>query len=548
VPRGCASSESPALRPSCTLSTAGSSTRGVWSTDPWSIEEAWLTMDPWSTAGPSAPMDPGTWSTTDSAPPRAACDPVPVGPWSTVVPGSALGALMRSCSWEIAGTTAPGPSVASERPVVVSGSTWPAGCSTHPAEGAGDPISGSGSTWTIPFWISSGPRCSSEFGLSPIPECALPPPADSSGPRRPLGSSLGRSALSRSASAPACRLAPGSGENHPISVPSRCGGRGSSPTDPSAVVGDAVRGELDAPASPGPRSAVELCSGGPDASWPRSPRSTWKAACAEGSVTCEPLRPRVAISRGSGRLSAGVSEAPTESLLHGLGTAVRPTVDSDSPESGEAPVEGTVDAGQSVAGDGGAKALGGDEGELRPSAAGSGGGSGCLVGDPEASASWSVFISMCHRTASGGSVPQIGSSRASAGSCLGAVSRNGHSRDWFTVGVSPSCDGPVSAPRPLFSPTGDASAMPAPPAVPVGGDADRTDLPCSRTPSLALSSVLRRRRSPSAASSLLRNPPVRSSWTCGASSGRRLMAPASLPNSYEAACGTRERWSSTPDA
>jgi hypothetical protein len=41
----------------------------------------------------------------------------------------------------------------------------------------------------------------------------------------------------------------------------------------------------------------------------------------------------------------------------------------------------------------------------------------------------SSVMSMCHRTASGGSAPQIGSRRASAGSCLGAVSRYGHSRD-----------------------------------------------------------------------------------------------------------------------
>jgi hypothetical protein len=85
--------------------------------------------------------------------------------------------------------------------------------------------------------------------------------------------------------------------------------------------------------------------------------------------------------------------------------------------------------------------------------------------------------------------------------------------------------------------------MPALSVVLAGGDADLTDLPCSRSPDWA--PVLRRRR-PSAARSLLRNPPARASLTCGASSGRRLMAPASLPNYYEAACGTPEHWSSTP--
>jgi hypothetical protein len=83
--------------------------------------------------------------------------------------------------------------------------------------------------------------------------------------------------------------------------------------------------------------------------------------------------------------------------------------------------------------------------------------------------------------------------------------------------------------------------------VPADGDAGLTDLPCPRSASPTCS-VGFCRRSPSAARSLLKNPPVRASWTCGASSGRRLMAPASLHNSYEAARGTRERRSSTPGA
>src|SRR5215217_6743887 len=81
-----------------------------------------------------------------------------------------------------------------------------------------------------------------------------------------------------------------------------------------------------------------------------------------------------------------------------------------------------------------------------------------------------------------------------------------------------------------------------------GGDADLTDLPdlpCACSPSPARSVSLVRRRRPSAARSLLRNPPPRSS-TCGTSSGRRVMAPASLHNNHEAAPGTRERWPSTP--
>ena len=75
--------------------------------------------------------------------------------------------------------------------------------------------------------------------------------------------------------------------------------------------------------------------------------------------------------------------------------------------------------------------------------------------------------------------------------------------------------------------------MPALSVVSAGGEADLTDLPCSRTPAPSLSPGRRRRR-PSAARSLLRNPPVRASCACGASSGRRVMAPASLHNNLEA--------------
>jgi hypothetical protein len=85
--------------------------------------------------------------------------------------------------------------------------------------------------------------------------------------------------------------------------------------------------------------------------------------------------------------------------------------------------------------------------------------------------------------------------------------------------------------------------MPALLAVPAGGDADLTELPCSRSSFPTL--FLFRRRSPSAARSLLKKPSVRPSWTCGASSGRRVMAPASLHNNHEAANGNSERWATT---
>ena len=84
--------------------------------------------------------------------------------------------------------------------------------------------------------------------------------------------------------------------------------------------------------------------------------------------------------------------------------------------------------------------------------------------------------------------------------------------------------------------------------VPAGGDADLTDLPCSRSRAPSWSPGRCRRRSPRAARSLLRNPPERASCTCGASSGRRLMAPASLHNNLEAARGTQSAWSTAPES
>lgn len=207
---------------------------------------------------------------------------------STVAPGSASGETVDPRSWELPGTSPPCSSLGSERLPFSSESIWMAECSADPA-GAGEPISGSGSTWTIPLSINSGPRCPSGTGVSPIPEWALPP-TDSSGPERPPGSSLGRSALSRSESVSAYLLAPCSGENHPTSVPVRCGGRGSSPANLSAAVDDAGRDDgspdppLDVPEpvepAPGGSSAVaaspartapEPWPGGPDipgSSWP----------------------------------------------------------------------------------------------------------------------------------------------------------------------------------------------------------------------------------------------------------------------------------------
>jgi len=59
-------------------------------------------------------------------------------------------------------------------------------------------------------------------------------------------------------------------------------------------------------------------------------------------------------------------------------------------------------------------------------------------------------------------------------------------------------------------------------SVVAGGDAGLTDVPCSRSPSPAWSMIFFGRLRPSATRSLLRNPPLRSLSTCGASSGRRL--------------------------
>ena len=230
----------------------------------------------------SPELSSGSWSTADIS--------------STVAPGTAPGETADPRSWEIPETSAPGSWLDSERLPVSSESIWLARCSADPA-GAGEPISGSGSTWTIPLSINSGPRCPSGTGVSPIPEWALPP-TDSSGPARPPGSSLGRSALSRSESVSAYLLAPCSGENHPTSVPVRCGGRGSSPPDLSGAVDDAVRDDgssdppLDVPApverAPGGSSTAALPA--PAASAARSPScSPWsRSTCCSSAASIDP--------------------------------------------------------------------------------------------------------------------------------------------------------------------------------------------------------------------------------------------------------------------
>jgi hypothetical protein len=94
-----------------------------------------------------------------------------------------------------------------------------------------------------------------------------------------------------------------------------------------------------------------------------------------------------------------------------------------------------------------------------------------------------VVMPLCLRKASGRSDPQIGSSRDSAGSCVGSVSPYGSSRD-RSGGPSSSCAGPATAWCPLVSPAGDPSVIRAVSVV-AGGDDGLTDVPCSRSPSPA---------------------------------------------------------------
>ena len=170
---------------------------------------------PWSrsTASVSLPFVP----TTDPEPPGASrvsvsTSEVP-GPAVTSATGSVELELSRT--WEGPGASAAGRPSTGGRPGS-SESGWLVGCSAHPAARGGEPISGSGSTWTIPFSISSGPRCSPRTGVSPIPTCGVPPLGEPSGPEDLAGSSLGRSALSSSESISLCCLVPGSVENQPM--------------------------------------------------------------------------------------------------------------------------------------------------------------------------------------------------------------------------------------------------------------------------------------------------------------------------------------------
>ena len=172
---------------------------------------------PWSrsTASASLPSLPATNSEPSGATRVSVSTPEVPGPAVTSAAGSVELELSRT--WEGPGATAVGRPSPGERPGS-SGSVWLVGCSGHPAARGGEPISGSGSTWTIPFSISSGPRYSSRTGVSPIPRCGVPPLGEPSGPKDPTGSSLGRSALSSSESISLCWLVPGSVENQPTPV------------------------------------------------------------------------------------------------------------------------------------------------------------------------------------------------------------------------------------------------------------------------------------------------------------------------------------------
>ena len=120
-------------------------------------------------------------------------------------------------------------------------STCVAGSAAHPAGPGGEPISGSGSTCTIPFSISSGLRCSPATGVSPIPCCGLPPASGSSALEDLSGSSLGRSALNRSERVPACGLALVSVENQPTSGSAGCEDPNTPVAGSSVALGASVR-------------------------------------------------------------------------------------------------------------------------------------------------------------------------------------------------------------------------------------------------------------------------------------------------------------------
>lgn len=176
------------------------------------------------------------------------------------------------------------------------------------------------------------------------------------------------------------------------------------------------------PAAPAPQSSPE-----------RSPRCSARACStcwppAASMDSCCGWRPTDAAASGTvSPRSVGAATAPAEAPACRLVPTAWSTASSCCSAVDGASAVGPVDA-EPLVPNGVAEEPDGVGGGLC-SAAGSRGGSACLVGDLEVAGSWSGVMSMCHRTASGGSAPQIGSSRDSAGSCLGAVSRNGHSRD-----------------------------------------------------------------------------------------------------------------------
>jgi hypothetical protein len=236
----------------------------------------------------------------------------------------------------------------------------------------------------------------------------------SSVPRSRDSSSTGRSALSRPESVSLSRAGSALAENHPTAEPELDVGIGSLSNGPwSAERVLAATGRGGAPAGAAWRPGVTESSKPPGGSW---------RGDAPAGVTGKPAPPGCSTSRGGprepdpdpvGLLAEGVSPWPSGPGATGawsgrspvLATAASEAVDGEGWEAG-----GSLVAPGSLVGETPGRAAG-DSCGLR------------------LSGSWVGVMPMCHRTASGGSEPQIGSSRASAGSCLGAVSRYGHSRD-----------------------------------------------------------------------------------------------------------------------
>ena len=341
------------------------------------------------------------------------------GPGPAVTRATGSVELELSRTWEGPGAAAAGRPSTGERPGS-SDSVWPAWCSAHPAARGGEPISGSGSTWTIPFSISSGPRCSPRPGVSPIPTCGVPPLGEPSGPEDLAGSSLGRSALSSSESISLCWLVPGSVENQPTPDSSRCRDPAGPIADSSAAVATAARGEMSPPlldpAPPGgpplmESATVALSADADPTRWPGGSGSSG-SAFSPSEVGCSTTRP-------SDRSWAWAGTSCSRSWSPGPAAPA-----SRSGPAAWSPWSTWTCSTDTCSADGCSTCCTSSASTDSWPAT-----SPFVVGDLEVMGSWSGVMSMCHRTASGGSVPQIGSCRASAGSCLGAVSRNGHSRD-----------------------------------------------------------------------------------------------------------------------